>query len=342
MHIDLQIITSKNEWKKTLAKVSNYDFYHTYVYHKLSKKENEEAILLKYSEDDKLICIPFILRKIKNTEYFDVTSVYGYSGPLHKNINPSFDNTNFIKVLKKYFIDKKIVSVFSRLNPFIKNQDLILKNFGSIVELGSIVNIDLSKPLENQKASFSRTTNRYIAKGNKFLEIKKSNKSNDIESFINLYYKNMDRVKAKKRYYFSKQYFLDFIASDEFKTNIILAICKKTNKIISAALMVETNNIIQYHLSGTDVEYLKISPIRSIINKTMVDGTKDKFTYFNLGGGLGNEQDNLFKFKSSFSTDFKFFKIWKYIVNKEVYESLVNQKDIKIQTDFFPLYREEE
>ncbi|MEP2058219.1 MAG: hypothetical protein ABJJ05_10465, partial [Maribacter litoralis] len=68
--------------------------------------------------------------------------------------------------------------------------------------------------------------------------------------------------------------------------------------------------------------------------------------YLNLGGGRGgSNEDSLFRFKSGFSKEFKNFKLWKYIVNHEVYDKLttdhlnkfpgVDKNDIS----FFPKYR---
>ena len=70
-----------------------------------------------------------------------------------------------------------------------------------------------------------------------------------------------------------------------------------------------------------------------------IKGTEENYKYFNLGGGLGNVQDDLFRFKASFSKDFKSFQVWKYIANKEVYNSFVKEKQMYLNTDFFPLYR---
>jgi len=66
-------------------------------------------------------------------------------------------------------------------------------------------------------------------------------------------------------------------------------------------MMVKTNNIIQYHISGTKNDHLNLSPIRLLIDEMRLRGTAENYRYFNLGGGLGNNEDELFRFKSSFS-----------------------------------------
>lgn len=336
----LKIISSEKEWKNAITDVDYYDFHHTYDYHNLSKLDGETPILIEYTEGNKRIYLPLIKRKIPNTDYFDATSVYGYAGPIQKNINVSFNNTKFIRALDAFFKEEKIISIFSRLNPFIDHQETILKDFGIIEELSSVVNIDLTKTIDEQRTIFSKSTKRYINKCRKTYDFKISNKEEDILMFMDLYYENMDRVNAEKKYYFSKQYFLDFVNSKDYKTDVLLAIDKITNHIISAAMMVKTNNIIQYHISGTRNDYLNISPVRLLIDEMRLKGTQEGYKYFNLGGGLGNQEDELFKFKSSFSKDFKPFKIWKLVANNEVYNKLIQNNGIDAsETSFFPLYR---
>ncbi len=337
---ELEVITSKEEWNSFLSSVDNYDFYHTYDYHQLSKNKADKAILLKYTEGDYLIGIPLLIRAIENSSYFDATSVYGYSGPIRKGVTENFDNTNFKNALFNFLTKEKIVSVFSRLNPFISNQKEILKNIGATIELGNVVNIDLTKDITEQRTIFSKTTKRYINKCRKIFDVRKSNSEEDLIKFMSLYYENMDRVNAKKHYYFSKEYFLDFIKSKDYETDVLMAIDKESQEIVSAAMMVKTNSIIQYHISGTKNAYLNLSPIRLLIDEMRINGSNGRYKYFNLGGGLGNNEDELFRFKSSFSKDFKNFKVWKYIVNEDIYNDLVEAKNITDKdSDFFPLYR---
>ncbi len=335
-----KIVIEKKEWQELLNNVEQYDFYHTYDYHHLSKSDDEQPILIKYEENDILIGLPFLKRKIFDTDYFDITSVYGYAGPLHKNAGNNYDNQDFINQLNTYFKENNIVAVFARLNPFISYQEQILANIGEIVGLSKIVNIDITKNLEEQRTIFSKTTKRYINKTRKLCTVKKGGTIDDLKVFRDLYYENMDRVKAKKSYYFDENYFNQFVNSDDFETDVLFAMLKETNEIISAAMMVKTNNIIQYHISGTRNEYLNLTPIRLLIDEMRIKGTDENYTYFNLGGGLGSSEDSLFNFKASFSKDFKDFKIWKYIVNQSIYDDLVNEFSNKDENrKYFPLYR---
>lgn len=337
----MKIITDKETWNATLKSIGEYDFYHTFDYHHVSKKSNEKAVLIVYKAASSIIALPLIIRPIGDTVYHDATSVYGYSGPVSTGISSDFDHDHYYTALNTFFKKENIVSVFMRLHPYIKNQETILNKIGHIDELGNVVYMDLTKDIIDQRIGFSSTTKRYLNKIRKSYHTRIGNTREDIIKFIALYYENMDRVNAKKDYYFSEDYFFDLMDSSEFETLIIFAVHNDTGKEVSAAMIMRTNNqIIQYHLSGTFDDYLNVTPLRLLIDEIRLMGSKDQYKYFNLGGGVNSQEDSLFFFKSSFSKSYKKFKVWKYIVDLEAYYNL-SRKNTKKYTysSFFPVYR---
>ena len=338
----MRCITERKEWNEILKFFETFDCYHTYDFNYFSKQENEEPVLLYYQKEQIHIALPLLIREIPNSEYKDVTSVWGYGGPLCANLGSDFDQNLFVEELNAFFKENKIISAFARLNPFIDNQEIVLDNMGIIEEIGEVVNIDLTKDIDTQRTHYSKTTKRYINKYGKLCTVKTSKEEQDILQFIDLYYENMDRVNAKEHYYFNKEYFYNLIQSEEFETDVLFATYDETNEIISAAMMIKTNNIIQYHMSGTRNEYLKFTPIRLLIDQMRIKGTGEGYKYFNLGGGLGGRDNPLLQFKASFSKDFKKFKVWKYIVDQTIYNMLCKEKELlnkEEEIDFFPLYR---
>lgn len=328
-------ITNKKGWNQVLKKVSNYDFYHTYDYHSISLKKGETPMLLVYEERDSIIGLPLILRPIEDTEYFDFTSVYGYAGPISRNINSNFNYIKFHTELNKYLKSKNIISIFSRLHPYFE-QDHIIQGLGKIESLGKVINIDVSLPIDESRRAYGKSNKNQINRLRRQCTVNKVTSKEDILDFIDIYYENMQRLDAKSHYYFDKQYFLDFVNKNDFQTDILMVKENETGKFIAGSMFVKTNNIVQFHLSGTRTEYLKMKPSKLFIDEMRLLATREGFIYFNLGGGLGSNEDSLFDFKASFSKDFRIFKIWKYIVNQEVYNSLSIDKS---DSQFFPRYR---
>ncbi len=330
-------ITDKNNWDKVLEEVGDFDCYHTYEYHSISKNFNEKAILVCYQKNGVTIALPLLKRIVENTPYFDCTSVYGYAGPIFSGNTTNADFEAFQEGLEEYCSNEHIVSIFSRLNPYIEGQEKPLWNLGHVKTLGNIVTLDLTKRKEEQRLAFSRTTKRYINKARKFCTIKKSSSKKDVDTFMELYYENMDRVNAEKQYYFDKTYFFNLLESNDFKTEFIYAVLEETNEIVSGIITIRSKKTIHYHLSGTRTKYLYLHPLRLLLDEVRIMASNDKFYSLNLGGGLGSKANDLFNYKSSFSKDVRKFKVWEYVVNKNVYSKLIRENDGN--PNIFPAYR---
>lgn len=341
-----EIITDRDNWFDLVNSFEESDFYHTYDYHQVSKNQTDQAILIKYSDKELTIALPLIIRDIKESNYHDATSVYGYPGPLITRSSRTFDASAFKKELESYFIENKIVSVFSRLNPFIPLQEYILHGLGEIVTPGNIINIDLTKDMELQLREYHKRLRTYINKSRRIYRIRKAGSPSDLSIFMDLYHENMRRVDAKEKYFFKEEYFARLFSSNSFETEILFAISDKTNDVVAGAMFIKKNKIVQYHLSGVREDYLKLNPIKMLIDEMRIRAKLEGYSYFNLGGGVGNKEDSLFHFKQGFSNDIRPFNVWRYIVNKEVYDDLVQRKTAKYCSlspktcnDFFPCYR---
>lgn len=341
----IEVINDKNEWRALLAKIEHTDFYHTYDYHQLSKKEGEFPILLKYTSDNTTIALPFLIRNIQNSDYKDITSVYGYAGLLSVNTNENFKIENFHKALNAFFKAHKIIAVFSRLHPFIDEKGLMLEGLGQIVSLGKVVYIDLSKTLADQRAGYNRRLKTYLNKSRKLCTVIEGHSEEHIQTFIQLYLENMTRIGADESYHFNTDYYYKLLSSKDYESKLMLCKHNETQEIIAGAIFIKTGNIVQYHLSGLNEDYFNLQPIKLIIDEMCIISTREGYKYLNLGGGKGSKEDTLFRFKRTFSKNFKVFKIWKYIVDRNAYKVLTENhlntelKDEELDVGYFPAYR---
>ena len=238
-----------------------------------------------------------------------------------------------------FFEENKIISVFSRLHPYIKNQKAILKNYGNIINQGKVVNIDLNLNLNIQNRNYQERLRTYVNRSRRNCIIKNLESEEELIEFIDIYHVNMMRVNAKDYFYFNEEYFTKLMNSTHFKAEILLVKDIKSGAMVAGSLFVTTNNIVQYHLSGTKFEFLHLTPTKLLIDEMRIKATKRGLQFFNLGGGLGGKfNDSLFRFKSSFSKDFMDFNLWNLIVNQNLYDELVEKRGIT-ETSFFPRYR---
>lgn len=335
-------ISNSKKWQVLLNEIHSGDFYHTPSYHFLDN--SGQPVLLRFSLNSEIILMPIIIRQIPKTNYKDVTSVYGYAGPLSSEKNIS-ENTKreFQKSLNDFFTRNNIIAAFSRLHPLILYQENILSGYGEVIPLNKTVSIDTTIEPVLQRQNFDKSLkyrlNQIRKRG---VEIKKADNIEEIKQFVNIYLETMKRVSANKKYFFDLNYFLNFLDSKEYNSFVLLALYE--DKIIAGSLFTVYGKIMQYHLSGTKNDYLKLSPMKLLVDEARLIASELGLEHFHLGGGYGGTNDLLFNFKTAFSKNYYQFKIWLKIINENVYNNLVLKKfegtipEIK----FFPLYRFED
>jgi len=334
----IETIEEKEGWDDFISSFTESDIYHTFDYHKIAK-EDGKPVLLKYTHGKVCIGLPLLIRRIPHTSFYDATSVYGYAGPLCNNVSDDFDGTLFKNELLEFFTSNNIISVFSRLSPFLPMQHKILEKIGNIDKKGPIVVIDLTKPIDIQRQEFGKRLKGQLNKVRRHSHVKKAQNDAQLQQFITIYHENMDRVKAKPVYYFEEDYFKVLTKSKSFHTETLLAIHNESGEVMGASMFFYKNSIVHYHLSGTKTKYLPLMPTKLLIDEMRIKASRLGLTHFNLGGGLSGADDSLLQFKSSFSKDIMDFHVWKLIVNPEIYQKLIEECDNLNETDFFPLYR---
>jgi lipid II:glycine glycyltransferase (peptidoglycan interpeptide bridge formation enzyme) len=324
------------KWNQCLQRSFIYDFHHTDFYHRLDTPN--KSLLLVASEGDDFIALPVVIRPIDGTIWSDLTSVYGYCGPISNIQDPGLSE-NLIRIFHDGFISfcksQNIVSAFSRLHPLI-HQVSVFNNFGNVVELNKTVAIDLRLSAEQQKAQYRKSNkselNQLRRKG---FTVEEAKSEGDVDKFIEIYYETMDRVNATPNYYFTKEYFHLFLNSEEFSSKLLLA--KFEDQIVAGAIFTVTDKIMQYHLAGTHKDYIRLTPMKLLIDEARLLGNSLTLEFLHLGGGVGgSDEDSLFRFKSGFSDHRCQYRVWNYILDEDAYNQLSNGKP---ESNFFPLYR---
>ncbi|MBC7915777.1 MAG: GNAT family N-acetyltransferase [Pyrinomonadaceae bacterium] len=334
-------LADKDCWQKFVSNSVFYDFYHTWIYHSLER--NGVPKLFVYSEGEKFIAVPLLVRKVFDTEYFDITSAYGYVGPI-SNVRFEMMPEPFLNNFKSSFLNylecEKIISVFFRLHPFM-NQDVLLEKFNSLHSNGKTVVLDLQVSLEDQRTKYRRTIRENINQlRKKGYYVKEANDLKSVRDFVSIYSENMRRIGADDYYFFNEDYFIKLLESSEIDSKLLL-VYSSQHEAICGTLVTCTNKIIQGHLIGTKTNYLKESPAKLLVEEISILGRANNMNYYHLGGGVGGGNDSLFNWKAGFSNEFLEFKTWRFIADENSYNFFVDNMNISPDSsdDFFPLYR---
>lgn len=317
-----------------------YDIYYLHEYvqpFKIFEKTN--PLLIYYEGKNTRLC--YVVHKndiadfkplqnaIYKNKYFDIETPYGYGGPLVENYDKN-DIKDFFKELNKWAVENKIVSQFFRFHPLLRNHKYF-EEFCDTKTFKQTVCIDL----QNEDIIYKNMNDKCRNM------IKKARKSgietvidNSIESwccFKELYKQTMERNNANEYYFFNKEFFEKLYSQLGSLCNLFCA--KLQDKYISMALIYECNELMHYHLSASNKDYLKFGATNILLYEAAKYGAYKNYKSFHLGGGVG-AYDGLFIFKKSFNKNNLIdFYIGRNIFNHEIYNLLMLKRK-ELNADF--------
>ena len=321
--------TDEVEWNKYIQKlpVKMQDIYYTSEYYKIQEVNGDGiARIFIYEEDDKLACYPFLMNEIVGYELeekcYDIETAYGYGGPTVSSCDDRFLE-RFEKAFDEYCSKNNIVAEFIRFHPLLKNENIFKKDI-KVIHNRTTVCLKLEELEEDlwktQIISKNRNVIRKAEKCGLTVEFEE-----DLESFIKIYEETMDKVNAGEYYYFSKEYYKCLEDLDNTYISI-----KFEEKIIATAIFMKHGDYFHYHLAGSLKEYLKYSPNNLLLWSAIKYANENGYKIMHFGGGLSDSlDDNLFKFKKSFSKDTCDFYIGKRVHNEVIYKYIINEWEAK-------------
>ena len=309
----------KNIWKSFISSLDekNFDIYHTYEFNNIYNKKNE--ILFFLSEEKKnYIFFPILKKKIKETDYFDFETPYGYGGPITNCPDDKDFLNSSIQKFKELALKEKIIAGILRFSPYLSKN--CIYNIRSIKKIYScktvILNINNEKNYENIFKSYNKDIKIRIKKNKNSYVF--SNEIKAIQRFYKIYYKRMSEHNADESYFFEKEYFdqIGLLKKDFWK---IIEIYDNKN-VIGGAIILQNKKYCNIHLSSSLKEFFKLSPniiIRDAIIRYCLDNA---IQILHFGGGRTNQlNDSLLNFKKKFSKDTIDYNLGGIIFDEKIY-----------------------
>jgi len=203
------------------------------------------------------------------------------------------------------------------------------------------------KPTEPfQRAQFRSSHKSEIKRAQRSgLVVIEDTRKEHLGRFGEIYTENMRRVGAADHCFFDHAYFEDLAArlGPALRLFVVLA----GEEVACAALFIVCDGIIQYHLCGTSAEHLQLAPMKLLVDTVRLWGTERGHKVLHLGGGVGAQEDSLFRFKSGFSDRRHDFFLWRWMLDPLAYDSLCGKKERWNEANelrpasaaYFPAYR---
>lgn len=337
------------EWD-TWMRRSTSDFYHSAAYHRFfTKNDDSDAWLAVYGEPHQFLAWPYLTRPIADTNRFDGTSVYGYTGPLARGLE---NDSDFLiaawRALITLWEKQGLVTMFTSFHPLLGNAELCCNfkaspshNDEGPLMLGRSVSIDLTIEEPDRFASYKKRFRQDLRRSAKAgLRIEHDEHWIRFDSFVKLYLETMEANNADQRYQFSADYLRDL--RDALGSDCHLAIARIDNEIAAAIMFTTFGSISQAHLTGINKRFQNHSPLKLLLHQLggIAQGLGARVLH--LGAGRGGREDTLFDFKAQFSERRHDFIIGRWVLDAECYDSLCEAKERNtgalLNPDFFPRY----
>ncbi len=337
----LLVITAcgDREWAHWLEPAA-HDFYHTAAYHRFSEKwDQADAFLTVYGSRRRYLAWPYLLRPLHG-DLRDVTSVYGYAGPLAVGCNgdSEFLDRALARITALWF-SQGVVSAFTRFHPLLANH----RGFegtpaaGRAVSGGETVCIDLAAPEQDQWRDYQPSLRNRIHRGRRLgLRTETDDSWAALHTFTAFYHATMRHNRAAPQYFFPLDYFSDL--HHALGPHAVLMLTRLDGEIAAAGIFIEYAGIVQNHFCMNNQAFRRLAPSKVLLDDVRRWACERGNRYFHLGGGRGGSKDSLFDFKAAFSRWRLPFYTGRWIVNAPAYRALCGDSPADL-AGFFPAYR---
>ncbi|WP_338751857.1 GNAT family N-acetyltransferase [Bacillus sp. FJAT-52991] len=343
----------RDEWLHFVMKCETYDVFYLPQYVQMYEERGEgKAQLFVYERRaEEFVIYPFLKREIRGAAegevYYDITTSYGYGGPLY-SLSRLKNDDDFVREFRaefeRYCKAEGIVSEFIRFHPYLETE-AGLASYVNVTSVGELIYNDVTKTEEEIWSEVAPSKKRRIKKSKRnqveviFIDGKDIGPK-EILIFYDIYTETMDKKQASSFYYFSLDFFQAYFTA--LKEYITLAFAMHEGRVISANLLLKSEGAVTIHLSASFKAYLHLCPNCNLRYECILWAKRNGYHIVDHGGGK-EKDDSLYKYKQQFSNTQTNFHIGKKIHNQSIYNKLAKQKSKLVQgeqADFFPEYRQ--
>lgn len=342
--LSVYTIEKHEEWDRIVRSFKDYDVYYLSGYVKAFQIHGDGEPLLFYYDSINTRGIHVVMKrdiakdkhfigKVKQNTLYDFVTPYGYGGWLIEGEE--------IEGLKQEYsawcLKENIISEFIRFHPVLKNHNPV-KEIYEVIPLGETITMDLSSP-EDIWTNITSKNRNVIRKAIKnSVKIFNGRNPEIIKEFHTIYNSTMDKDHATEYYYFENEFYNSIVNDLEENAEVFYADFQ--GKTIASAIMIGANGKMNYHLSGSVKEYSSLAATNLLLYKAALWASAHGYKTLHLGGGVGSEEDSLFKFKRAFYRgELTRFYIGKKIWILEKYNELLELREELPESRFFPQYR---
>lgn len=344
MLLTVYTLEQSEQWDAIVRTFKDYDVYWLSGYVRAFQLHGDGEPLLFFYEDECVRGINVVMKrdvaaddrfrgKIPEGRYYDFATPYGYGGWIIEGE----ETLNLFNAYKEWVENHGIICEFIRFHPMIRNHGKCA-SFYEVIQLGEVVHMVLTSPddIWNNIVSKNRNVIRKAVKNG--VNIYNGRFPRIYDKFRGIYNSTMDKDDAEEYYYFEEQFYKSLL--EDLPQNAQVFWAEKDGLVIAVSIILAANGRLNYHLSGSLREFSSLAPTNLLLYKAALWGFANGYKSFYLGGGVGSDEDSLFKFKRAFyKGNLNHFFIGKYLFNQEMYDFLLGIRTDIENPKYFPKYR---
>jgi hypothetical protein len=329
------------EWTEALRQ-TGHDLYHEPDYVALDAGLSRGTpAAFWYSQGDRHLLMPLIVRDIPGSDRRDAVSPYGYPGPVS---NTSPRDTEFWTGACAAMIDtlrgERLVTVFVRLHPLLPPAMPVLRQYGTLVRHGETVSMDLTVSLEEMWRQTRSDHRNHINRARRDGTQVVFDDWDRLDEWVAVYHDNMRRVGAPSYYFFTGEHLAAL--HEAVGDRMHLAVAIEGDEVVGGNTFFEHDGIATGYVSST--RRAKHRYADELLYDEVRRWCKERGdTVFHLGGGKGGVCDSLFTYKAGFSPRRHPFHTWRVVTDPGPYRRLVREfrpeADPADLSSTFPSYR---
>ena len=350
MNVSFCTLSNASEWREAVQGTGVSDIYFLPEYHRAYELNGDGvAHLYLYESGPNCLVYPFMLRRIERAgnepvqeTLFDIETVYGYSGPITTTKAKEFLGGAWA-AFSDWCRQQRVVAEFIRFHPLLNNKDS-LEGFAKVSPDRETVVINLEGTPDSLWSGYPSAQRSKIRRArNEGLVCRSHSLREGLPEFRRLYQQTMQNVGATAYYFFSDAYFDDLASTLDERGRIFSVY--KADRAIASALFLHHSPFLHYHLGGSDSAYREARPNNLLFHTVALWGQEHGCRWLHMGGGrTAAPDDELLRFKSSFSQERRVFYTGRRVHCQKTYDWLcsewMKQRNAVERPPYFLLYRQ--
>jgi hypothetical protein len=272
------------------------------------------------------------VREIPRRKGLDVTTPYGYGGPVAVGEEPPV--ARFYELYERWCEARQIVTTFIRFHPLFENHRQAPSEF-RVEPLGPTIGwrVDAERDLLAEMHQKHRNVVRKAAGAG--IAVETTEGAAGLERFVGLYEATMRRAQATPFYFFPPEYWHGLTALGE---RLVRFDAVLDGDLLASALCFATPPWFHYHLGATSESARTTGASNLVLYEAARWAQERGFDHFHIGGGVGARTDSLFEFKRRFDPEgVREAAVGKLVHDADRYAKLAG--DGGDLDGFFPAYR---